>query len=46
MLNLKKLFKPKVKCPRKKCNYNNGRGKCRLETCHYKNRPQSKENNT
>ena len=46
MLRLKNLFRRKVRCPRKKCNYNNGRGKCLLEKCQYKNRPQPKENNT
>lgn len=35
---IKKLFGIKRKCPNKRCNYNTGKGKCKLDQCHYKNR--------
>ena len=35
---IKKLFRRKRKCPNKRCNYNNHKGKYKLDICHYKNR--------
>lgn len=35
---LKHLFTKKRKCPNLRCNYNTGKGKCKLPACHYKNR--------
>ena len=34
----KMLLSKKKKCKNKKCNYNTGKNKCILDTCHYKNR--------
>lgn len=38
MIKLFNFLLPKRKCKNKRCNYNTGKGKCTLKTCHYKNR--------